>query len=330
MFHKRYSIVWTIAASLALIALAACTPQAEESASADVGIMVMAHMFESMDDFQDAMTELGYVDGETIIYHIYDFAEGEVPTQEEADNLDLIVTLEAGEDETEPLSIAYELSNDETPILFISDNNYPVEGGYVETLTSPGKNVTGVIQTAADDRRFELFQQMLPDPQRILIPYDNSDPDALAAVELVVDLADELGIETIVSDTLTVDDYLENPAENLDGIFLVRVYAPSDGWFALAQEQGLPLSYEGKTNVAADGSSFLLMNYIEDDEQMSAQMANLADQILNGAIPGDLPVETGALQLILNLITAEELNLELPDAILEQADEIIRPADTAG
>jgi len=48
------------------------------------------------------------------------------------------------------------------------------------------------------------------------------------------------------------------------------------------------------------------------------------DKILKGAKPGELPVEQPTkLQLFLNLTTAKALGLELPAALLANADELI-------
>jgi putative ABC transport system substrate-binding protein len=53
-------------------------------------------------------------------------------------------------------------------------------------------------------------------------------------------------------------------------------------------------------------------------------MARLADQILQGTSPADLPVETAQFFLTVNLQTAVAINLEMPDIVLQSADRIIR------
>jgi putative ABC transport system substrate-binding protein len=54
------------------------------------------------------------------------------------------------------------------------------------------------------------------------------------------------------------------------------------------------------------------------------QAARLAGQILKGAKPADLPVETAEYFSAINLKTAQAIGLEIPDTTLRQANIIVR------
>jgi ABC-type uncharacterized transport system substrate-binding protein len=72
------------------------------------------------------------------------------------------------------------------------------------------------------------------------------------------------------------------------------------------------------------GSDSKKMSYGPNFLDQWRRAAEIVDQILRGAKPGDIPVEQPTkFHLVINLITAKALGLTVPPSLLSVADEVI-------
>jgi putative ABC transport system substrate-binding protein len=90
---------------------------------------------------------------------------------------------------------------------------------------------------------------------------------------------------------------------------------------ALAAQRRLPAIYGWRDFVEAGG----LMAYGPSLHDQYRRAATYVQKILRGAKPAELPVEQPTtFELVVNLRTATALGLNIPQAVLLRADEVIR------
>jgi putative ABC transport system substrate-binding protein len=88
----------------------------------------------------------------------------------------------------------------------------------------------------------------------------------------------------------------------------------------LAARHRLPAVYSNRFFVSAGG----LISYGPDLIQQFRGAAGYVDRILKGEKPSDMPVLAPTkYELVVNLKTAKELDLRVPEALLSRADEVI-------
>jgi len=68
-----------------------------------------------------------------------------------------------------------------------------------------------------------------------------------------------------------------------------------------------------------------LMSYATNDSESFRRAAFYIDKILKGAKPGEMPVEQSTkFELVVNLKTAKQIGLTIPDSVLFRADKVIK------
>ncbi len=276
--------------------------------------------------FKEGMTELGYVEGKNVTY-IYDgpinvdkldaVAQGLVQAKV---NLILAITTSA----TKAAQKA--TAGTDIAVVFIPVTD-PVGSGIVASLTKPGGNTTGVTYTSQEGKRLEWLLQVAPTIKQVYIVYNSKDQSPVLALRMVSETATKLGVKLIIREINTTEEAmvaLRNTPKEADAIFFLPdsvVNARGAEIYRIAN--GLKLPSSGP-NAATVNDGALTAYGVDLSVAARQQAARLANQILQGIKPADLPVETARFFSAINLKTAQAIGLDIPDDILRQANIIIR------
>ena len=277
-----------------------------------------------VDGFMDGMKQRGYEEGENVTYFYYhDIAMDEVDgviEEIKSKDVDLVYSL------TTPATLKAKKAFAGTgiPLLFAPVFS-PVDSGVVDSLGKSGGNLTGLKLRGSTAKALDWMQAIVPGLKRLFVPFHLTDSAACMSLEDLSAAADKLGIELVTADLTTEDELkkvLANIPENVDGLWLTcshLLFTHVHDIVAAATARNLPVA--STSHIAQSG---VLVSYGEAIVRIGGQISHLADRILKGASPKDMPIEMADFLLTINLKTAEQLGVRIPDEILSQADVVER------
>jgi putative ABC transport system substrate-binding protein len=135
---------------------------------------------------------------------------------------------------------------------------------------------------------------------------------------------------------LTLQPWEVRAADDFEKVFAMLNKQRPDGLYVI----GSPLMYASQKRIADSGlksrlpSMYVrredvetggLMSYAADEADSYRRIAYYVDRILKGAKPADLPVEQPMkFEFVINLKTAKQIGLTIPQWTLMKADRVIR------
>jgi len=278
-----------------------------------------------------ALRELGYIEGQNIAIE-YRYAEGkrdrfpELVAELVRLKVDIIVvagglrTIQAAKNATKTI-----------PLVMAAFSGDPVEQGLVESLARPGGNVTGLTTLSRElgGKRLELLKETVPKVARVAVLYDQA--STASAIEVKEDLP--VAARAL---RLTLQPWAIRDADGFERVIAALNKQRPDGLYVtsgglmnrnlkriegFALKSRLPSVYSNREAVDAGG----LMSYGADLAASYRRVAYFVDKILKGAKPADLPIEQPTkFELVINLKTAKQIGVTIPQKVLARADKVIK------
>jgi putative tryptophan/tyrosine transport system substrate-binding protein len=205
----------------------------------------------------------------------------------------------------------------------------PVGAGFVDSLARPGRNASGfmLFEYSASGKYLELLKEIAPGVTRVAVVRDPAITAGIGQFGAIQAMAPSLRLEVIpvnVRDASEIEHAITTFERSANGGLLVAgsplTFLHRNLIIALAARYKLPAVYFERLFVTDGG----LISYGPNFVDQYRLAAGYVDRILKGEKPADLPVQAPTkYETVINLKTARALGLEVPDALLARADEVI-------
>lgn len=274
--------------------------------------------------FVDRLKALGWIDGQTVKLQ-FRWAEGQselyAQFAKEFAKLNPSVIFAGGAAVSEVRDATSTI-----PVVFFA--NDPLGMGLVKSLARPGGNMTGISLQTLDvaNKRFELLREAVPNMRRLAVMAATG-AESMLEMSTVQALARKFGIDPIPLEIKRTEDiesaFARLKNEQADALYVViHVLLNANRLLVVtsAEKARLPSIYGTRDWVMSGG----LMSYGPDFPALFARLAEMADSILRGAKPENIPVEQPTrFALVINLKTSKAIGVTIPGTLLARADDVI-------
>jgi len=275
--------------------------------------------------FVERLAKLGWVDGRNVRIE-YRWAAGDVrqttefATEFVQKNVDVIVTSSYG-------VLVAKQATSSIPIVFAAFAD-AVANGIVESLARPGGNVTGLSVQAGElaSKRLELIRDIIPNFRRMAALVHINAPGAEQEMTAIRAASAKLNIVANILEIQRADDIeaaMAALASQTDALYVYSeplTNANRSTIITAATAARIPTIFGFREFVDAGG----LISYGPNFIDLFARAGEFADKILRGATPADMPIQQPVkFDLIINLKSAKVIGLNIAEAFLTRADEVI-------
>jgi putative tryptophan/tyrosine transport system substrate-binding protein len=201
-----------------------------------------------------------------------------------------------------------------------------VGGGFAQSLSRPGGNITGLGDQGNDlmGKRLELLKEVTPTTAPVGVVWDHARGGYWQLAEAV---ARERGWKLISLEMRDANDvervFKTATTAGVRSVLVLSEFLDSytmNQTATLAMKYRLASMYLYRFYVEAGG----LMSYGTDTLSLWRRSAVFVDKILKGTKPGDIPIgQPTKFDLVINMKTAKALGLTIPQTLLQRADQII-------
>ncbi len=320
-----------LTALLLTCAFLSANGQSENGSSAEKGLSIGVSQFvqhPALDavyqGIVDEMESLGY---ENVKYD-YQNSNGDVNTARQiatlfqSKKMDMVVGIAT------PNAQALKMAVTNAPVVYSAITD-PVSAGLVESLDKGDPGMNGTSYKNPFKEQIE-FLTSLHEVKALGQVYTGNEDNAMFQAKQVQKACEELGIEyvgTSIISSAEVKSATETLIDRVDALYVTNdntVVSALGGLTETANRHKVPV-------ISADTSSAkenpVLIAWGFDWYYIGQETARVMDRILKGEKPEDMPTavisDPNYMEMLLNLKVAEEIGMDIPSSVRDQADILI-------
>ena len=276
------------------------------------------------DGLREQLKEEGFVEGKDIAWQ-FQSAQGNPGTAAQiarkyiGDKPAVIVAIAT------PSAQAVIAATKTIPVVYAAVTD-PIEAQLVPSWEPSGTNVTGISDGLELTRQIELIKKVVPNAKRVGIVYNPGEANSVVVNTEFKKLLPEHGMELVeAAAPRTVD--VGSATRSLDGkVDLIytsldnNVVSAYESMVRVADSLKIPLIASDTDSVARGAIAALGVNYTD----LGKQTGKVVARILRGEKPGDIASSRSEnVRLFLSKKSAASQGVELPEALLKEADEVL-------
>ena len=284
--------------------------------------------YEVIDGLRVGLKQLGLTEGKHFALTIRDTKGSTAAAEEAAKSLErekvsLLYTTQTS------VTLAAKRATADTPIVFCAGAD-PVELGLVASFAKPGGRLTGVFYRDTDltVKRLEILKEIVPKLRRVVTFYNPGNRVASESAKLVRETAGQMGVQFIERHIASAEDLQVNVRtlniEEVDAYFEVSdalAVVHTQLIIDTAKAKKFATMFVNDASVMQGG----MASYSVSRYETGRLSAKYVQRVLASVKPNELPVEgVDKISLILNLGTAKQIGLTIPQRVLARADKAIK------
>jgi putative tryptophan/tyrosine transport system substrate-binding protein len=229
---------------------------------------------------------------------------------------------------TTPVTAAVRGQTDSIPIVFTAVVD-PIGSGFVASLARPGGNITGFIniEGGTGGKWLQMLKEIAPGITRAAAMFN---PDTATFANYFLGpfeaAAQALAVETIITpvrNDAEIEAAIAALGRERGGLVIV-----TDSFMGVHRSAVISAAARNKVPAIFEVAFFAreggLISFGPSYPDFFRRAAGYVDRLLKGEKPTDLPVQVPSkYELVINLRTAREFGLTVPNTLLVRADEVI-------